>query len=82
MRETGGLKDTVMPYNEFDQSGTGFSFDLYNADIFLDILNYAKTVYFTQKKEWAGLVKRAMEADFSWKNSAKQYVEMYDELLQ
>jgi len=82
VRETGGLKDTVMPYNEFDQSGTGFSFDLYNADIFLDILNYAKTVYFTQKKEWAGLVKRAMEADFSWKNSAKQYVEMYDELLQ
>lgn len=78
VRETGGLKDTVEPYNEFESSGTGFSFSNYNAHEMLDIIRYAQRVYYDKKKEWNMLTHRAMKMDFSWKNSAVKYQELYD----
>ena len=81
VRETGGLKDTVEPYNEFENTGTGFSFKNYNAHEMLGIIRYAEHIYYDKKREWNKLVDRAMERDFSWANSAKQYEEMYDWLI-
>lgn len=79
VRETGGLRDTVIPYNEFESTGTGFSFSNYNAHDMLYTIRYAQKV-FGNKKEWQKLVKRAMKADFSWKTSAKEYEKLYDAL--
>lgn len=81
VRETGGLKDTVEPYNEYEKTGTGFSFANYNAHEMLDAINYAQHIYFDKKREWNKMVERAMKADFSWKASAKKYEEMYDWLI-
>ena len=80
VRETGGLKDTVQPYNEYEGTGTGFSFSNYNAHEMLNIINYAKHIYFNRRNEWDKMVKRAMKADFSWKESAKKYEELYDRI--
>lgn len=77
VRETGGLKDTVEPYNEYEGTGTGFSFANYNAHEMLGIFNYAKSVYYGHKREWNKIVDRAMQADFSWNKSAKEYEELY-----
>ena len=73
VRETGGLKDTVVPYNEFEGTGTGFSFVNYNAHEMLATIRYAESVYYDKKREWNKMVDRAMAADFSWNNSARQY---------
>lgn len=81
VRETGGLKDTVQPYNEFDQTGNGFSFDAYDAGLLLNTINYAKSVYFTDRKSWNAMVQRAMKSDHSWNASAKEYVDLYNSLL-
>ena len=81
VRETGGLKDTVIPYNEFEGTGTGFSFVNYNAHEMLATIRYAESVYYDKKREWNKLVDRAMAADFSWNNSARQYEEMYNWLI-
>lgn len=81
VRETGGLKDTVVPYNEFENYGTGFSFTNYNAEDMLNVINYAKHVYFNCRENWNKIVKRGMEADFSWNNSALQYEGMYKWLI-
>ena len=81
VRETGGLKDTVESYNEFENTGTGFSFTNYNAHEMLGIIRYAEHIYYDRKREWNKLVDRAMARDFSWANSAKQYEEMYDWLI-
>ncbi len=81
VRETGGLKDTVEPYNEYSESGTGFSFDRYDAGLLLDCINYAKTVYFTRRDSWNKMVKRAMGKDFSWNASAQTYLDMYREVI-
>ena len=81
VRETGGLKDTVEPYNEFEKTGTGFSFTNYNAHEMLNIIRYAEQIYYDKKKDWNKMVERAMNADFSWKNSAAQYELLYRELL-
>ena len=81
VRETGGLKDTVEPYNEFEGTGTGFSFANYNGDEMLNVINYAKKVYFEQREQWDKMVVRDMEADFSWNNSALQYEGMYDWMI-
>ncbi len=78
VRETGGLRDSVEPYNEFENTGTGFSFANYNAHEMLGILNYAKRTWYNDKKMWQAMVKRAMKSDFSWKNSAKSYIEVYN----
>lgn len=80
VRETGGLKDTVEPYNMYENTGNGFTFDHYNAGLLLDAINRAKTLYFEQRKYWDEMVKRDMEKDFSWENSAKQYKDLYLEL--
>lgn len=80
VRETGGLKDTVEPYNEYEGTGTGFSFTNYNAHEMLNTLRYAQEVYYNSKRNWNKMVERAMNADFSWGVSAKKYEEMYEEL--
>lgn len=80
VRETGGLKDTVEPYNEFEETGTGFGFSNYNAHEMLATIRYAQAVYFDKKKSWNKMVKRAMEADFSWNSSARQYEALYDSM--
>jgi starch synthase len=81
VRETGGLKDTVEPYNEYENKGTGFSFTNYNAHEMLNTIRYAEQVYYDRKREWNKLVERAMRADFSWKVSALKYQEMYDWMI-
>ena len=78
VRETGGLKDTVQPYNEYDKSGTGFSFANYNADEMMAMIDYAKGIYYDKKRDWNKIVERGMTTDFSWTNSAKQYAQMYN----
>lgn len=81
VRETGGLKDTVEPYNEFEGSGTGFSFVNYNAHEMLSTIRYAEKVFYDKRREWNKMTDRAMAADFSWKVSALKYQEMYDWLI-
>ena len=80
VRETGGLKDTVQPYNEYEGTGTGFSFANYNAHEMLNTIRYAENVYYNSKRNWNKMVERAMNADFSWVVSAKKYEEMYEDL--
>ena len=79
VRETGGLKDTIESYNEFESTGTGFSFVNYNAHEMLDIIRYAKHIYYNKKREWNKIIDRGMAKDFSWKTSAKQYEDLYYE---
>ena len=81
VRETGGLKDTVDPYNEFESTGTGFSFANYNAHEMLASINYAKHVYYDKKREWNKLIDRGMAKDYSWNASALKYQELYDWLI-
>lgn len=81
VRETGGLKDTVMPYNEYESTGTGFSFANYNAHEMLNTIRYAEHIFYDKKREWNKMVDRAMAADFSWTVSARKYQEMYDWLI-
>ncbi|MBQ4186297.1 MAG: glycogen synthase [Firmicutes bacterium] len=80
VRETGGLKDTVLPYNKYTDDGNGFTFDRYEAGLLLDAVIRAKTVYFTDRQRWDEIVVRDMEKDVSWENSAKQYRELYLQL--
>ena len=80
VRETGGLRDSVEPYNEYENTGTGFSFANYNAHEMLGIINYAKKTWYDNKKSWQSMVKRAMKSDFSWANSAKEYIDVYNRL--
>lgn len=82
VRETGGLKDTVEPYNDFTGDGNGFTFDRYEAGLLLDAVNRAKTVYFTNRYHWDEVVQRDMAKDVSWQNSARQYKDLYLELTQ
>lgn len=77
VRETGGLKDTVWPYNEYEGTGTGFSFANYNAHEMFNTLKYAMYVYYEKKRDWNKLIDRAMAADFSWNTSARKYEELY-----
>lgn len=80
VRETGGLKDTVQPYNVFNGEGNGFTFDRYDAGLLLDAINRAKTEYFTSRYHWDEVVQRDMARDVSWANSARQYKDLYLEL--
>ena len=82
VRETGGLKDTVQPYNEFSGDGNGFTFDRYDAGLLLDAINRAKTLYFTNRYHWDEVVQRDMDKDVSWGKSARQYKDLYLELTQ
>ena len=81
VRETGGLKDTVEPYNEYESKGTGFSFSNYNAHEMLNTIRYAENIYYDKKREWNKIIDRAMATDYSWSVSALKYQEMYDWLI-
>ena len=81
VRETGGLKDTVKAYNEYENSGDGFSFRNYNGEEMLDIINYSKHIYFDKKKQWNQMVDRGMANDYSWNRSRGRYEEIYDYLI-
>ncbi len=81
VRETGGLKDTVEPFNEYINAGDGFSFRNYNAHEMLATVNYARKIYFEKKRSWNALVQRGMEKDFSWKASTLKYEKLYLELM-
>ena len=81
VRETGGLKDTVQAYNEYTGEGNGFSFAHYNAHEMLYTLNNALELY-SQPEKWGSIVRNAMKSDFSWRQSAKQYIAVYQELIE
>ena len=81
VRETGGLKDTVEPYNEYEKTGTGFSFMNYNAHEMLATVRYAEQIYYDKKRDWNKMIERAMTQDFSWMNSARQYEDLYRSLI-
>ena len=81
VRETGGLKDTVQPYNEYENTGTGFSFSNYNAHEMMGTVRYAEHVFYDKKRDWNKMIERAMKADFSWKASAEKYQQLYNDLL-
>ena len=82
VRETGGLKDTVQPYNQYSNEGNGFTFDRYDAWLLLDAVNRAKTLFFTNRWCWDEMVQRDMAKDVSWEHSAKLYRNLYLELTQ
>lgn len=80
VRETGGLRDTVEPYNPMEHTGTGFSFVNYNAHDMLHAIERAKRVYYEDKEDWDGIVERGMEKDFSWDRSADIYMDLYKKM--
>ncbi len=81
VRETGGLKDTVEPYNIYENTGNGFTFDRYESGLLLDAINRAKAC-FADQDAWNAMILRNMEKDVSWENSAEQYRQLYLELTQ
>ena len=81
VRETGGLKDTVAPYNEYENTGDGFSFTNYNADDMLNVVNYSKHIFYDCKRYWNQIVDRGMENDFSWNSSKFRYEGLYNYLI-
>jgi len=80
VRETGGLKDTVVPYNEFTNTGDGFSFQNYNGEEMIQIINYAKHTFYERKRYWNQIVERGIRKDYSWGNSKNRYEDIYQYL--
>ncbi|HBR03902.1 MAG TPA: glycogen synthase GlgA [Ruminiclostridium sp.] len=80
VRETGGLRDTVKPYNVFTREGTGFSFSNYNAHEMKDAVARAVEIY-QNKEEWENLIRACMGEDFSWQSSARKYKKLYQSIL-
>lgn len=80
VRETGGLRDTVTPYNEYDKSGNGFSFTNYNSGEMMHVLGNAVDVFYHHPNDWRTLVRNAMNTDVSWEKSANDYLRLYHEL--
>ena len=81
VRETGGLKDTVLPYNAFTNEGNGFTFDRYEAELLLDAVVRARSLYGKERDRWNEMVVRDMKKDVSWDRSARQYKELYLQLM-
>ncbi len=81
VRETGGLKDSVIPYNEYTGEGNGFSFANYNAHELLFTIKRAVGLFRNDREAWDKLVQNAFASDFSWKNSAQKYIELYQGLI-
>lgn len=79
VRETGGLKDTVIPYNKYTGEGTGFSFANYNAHDMLTVLDSAISTYH-EREEWRGIIMNGMNQDFSWAHSAEEYISLYNKI--
>ncbi len=80
VRETGGLKDTVIPYNKYTGEGTGFSFTNFNAHELLSTLDNSLDVFYNNKKDWRRMQIHAMNTDYSWNQSAKVYRKLYRQL--
>ena len=78
VRETGGLKDTIFPYNQYNELGNGFSFTNYNAEELLMIVEYALSFY-KKKEEWSRIVRQALNSNNSWDKSANEYQQLYVE---
>lgn len=81
VRETGGLRDTVHPFNEYENTGDGFSFANYDSGEMLGIINYSKHIYFDRKKQWNQMIDRGMANDYSWRSSKGRYEGLYRYLL-
>ncbi len=81
VHETGGLKDSVRPYSEFDGLGDGFAFVEYSAHALYVVTREAARLYFGNQKMWAKLMDRGMRKDFSWKRSAMRYNQMYEDII-
>lgn len=81
VRETGGLVDTVTPYNEYEKKGNGFSFTNFNAHDMMHVMRYAMHIYYHNPDSWDILVRHAMNSDFSWEKSAIAYRDAYKTLL-
>ncbi len=81
-RETGGLKDTIIPYNEYTGEGNGFTFANINAHEFLFVTKYACDLYRNHKEIWAGLIRQAMLGDYSWNRSAREYFDLYKSMYE
>lgn len=81
VHETGGLRDTVEPFNKYTNEGTGFSFHDFNRPTLLNIFYQALHTYWNEKDQWNQLVENGMSRNFSWENPAKEYIELYKELL-
>lgn len=80
VRETGGLKDTVIPYNHVDKTGNGFTFKTYNAFDMLDAVERAVGLYYDYRYEWDHVVENGAKEDFSWDTIAKKYIDLYESL--
>ena len=80
VRETGGLKDTVVPYNGVTKEGNGFTFYSYNAHDMLYAIERAVGLYYDYKEDWAKLIRNAMDTDFSWDKISDSYAQLYDNL--
>ena len=80
VRETGGLKDTVQPFNPVTGEGVGFTFYSYNAHDMLDAINRAVTTYRENKKDWRKIIGNGMRGDYSWQHSARKYMDLYEKL--
>ena len=81
VRETGGLKDTVLPYNKFTGEGRGFTFANINAGDMLWVIREAVDLYHADQKAWRGLQAAGMTADFTWTHSAQQYISIYERIM-
>ncbi len=81
VRETGGLKDTVEPYNQYEKTGTGFTFTNFNAHDLKEVMFLAIDTYNNKKTDWKKLVKQAMEKDYSWESSALVYINLFKKLI-
>ncbi len=81
VRETGGLRDTVLSYNEYTGAGNGFTFFNYNAHDMLNTIRRAAAYYREDKALWRVLMRRGMEGDYSWTHSAKEYIDLYTKLV-
>lgn len=79
VRETGGLKDTVMPYNKYENTGWGFSFSNYDPKSLEEVMLLAIETY-KDKNAWAELINKGMSLDYSWSNSAKEYIKLYEKI--
>jgi len=80
VRETGGLKDTVIPYNKYTGEGNGFSFKNFNGEELLDTINYALSIY-KDKEVWNSLILSAMQSKNNWDSSSKKYIDLYNSLI-
>lgn len=81
VHETGGLKDTVVPYNKYTKEGTGFSFNDFSSAALLHVLDYAISIYQEEPKDWEELVLKAINLDFGWEKQVEEYIRIYNELI-